>query len=120
MNFVRLIPVLLSCLLLGAHFSRANLLLPSLFCIGLAFLLAVPRTWVARLAQFTLAVGTLEWVRTLVALARLRYAMGEPWVRAALIIGGVAIFTAVSLLAFRYPSIRRRYGLDAADPEPGD
>lgn len=114
-NFVRLLPVFLSCLVLAAHFMRAGLQLPMMFCAALVFLLAVPKPWAARLVQWTLVVGTMEWLRTLVQMARMRHAMGEPWGRAALILGVVAILTALSLLVFRNRSIRRRYGLDGAD-----
>jgi len=43
--------------------------------------------------------------------------LGEPWMRMAFILGGVALFTFGSLLVFRSPTLRARYGLDEATGE---
>ena len=112
MNFLRLFPVVLSLLVLGAHFSRAGLTPFVLACLALVLLLPVPRPWVARVIQFALLLGTLEWLRTLFVLVRMRSAMGEPWLRLALILGTVAAVTLASALAFQSRSLRQRYGLD--------
>jgi len=112
MNFLRLLPVILSLLLLGAHFSRHNLgaliVLP-LVLLGLLFL---RQPWVARLAQWTLALASLEWLRTAVVLALQRQRLEMPWARSALILGAVCLFTLASALVFRSAGLRARYRLD--------
>ncbi len=109
MNFVRLLPVILSAFLLGAHFLRAGNLLLVLISLAIAFILLIHRPWVARLVQIALVVGGLEWLRALVGLISIRQATGAPWGRLVLILGGVAILTACSALVFRLSALRKLY-----------
>lgn len=111
MNALRLMPVVLGFLLLGAHFYRAGLEPVAWLCIALPLLLFVRRWWVARLMQAGLALGALEWVRTLVMFAAARQMAGQPWTRLAIILGAVALFTGLSALVFQGSSLRERYGL---------
>lgn len=111
MNFLRLLPVILSCVLLAAHFSRNDILALTLVSLALPFLLLVRRPWVPRLFQVVLVLGALEWVRRLVALALERQAAGEGWIRMAVILGVVAAFTAASALVFGNSALKERYGM---------
>lgn len=103
-----LIPVVLSFVVLAAHVVRMGIpFLP--FLLALAPLLLLTRqVWAARLLQFVLLMGTLEWVRTTMVLTRSRMVQGEPWVRMAVILVAVAIVTAASALALRHPRFRSR------------
>jgi len=112
MNFLRLLPVILSLLLLGAHFSRHNLgflVVVPLVLLGLLFL---REPWVARLVQWVLVVASLEWLRTAVVLAMQRQQQGAPWARSAVILSAVCAFTLASTLVFRSAGLRERYRLD--------
>ena len=111
MRLLRLLPVILSYLLLGAHFYRAGLTALTTACIALLFLLFVPKPWVARLTQIVLVLGALEWLRALYYFAAMRSAFGEPWARLALILGAVALFTALSALVFQSRDLQQRYGV---------
>ena len=77
MNFLRLLPVILSLLLLGAHFSRHNLGLLIVVPLVLLGLLFLREPWVARLVQWVLAFASLEWLRTAVVLALQRQQLGH-------------------------------------------
>ncbi|WP_319548262.1 hypothetical protein [Desulfogranum marinum] len=59
--------------------------------------------------QVLLVLYSLEWLRTMVNLVQLRQEYGMPWVRLAIIIGGVALFTALSALVFRHPGLQKKY-----------
>ena len=109
MNFLRLLPVILSFLLLGAHFYRAGLLPLTLLCVAVLFLLLLRKSWVPLLFQVLLMLGALEWLRTLFTFAQMRIAFGEPWTRLAIILGAVAIFTALSGLVFKNRKLAARY-----------
>jgi hypothetical protein len=109
MNFFRLLPVVLSFLLLAAHFYRAGLPLLMWLCVALPLLPLLRRAWVPTLLQALLVLGALEWLRTLWVFASMRVAFGEPWIRLALILGGVALFTALSGLVFRSRHLRSHY-----------
>lgn len=109
MNFIKLIPVILSMLLLGAHFYRAGLTVLVALCAVLLFVLLLRRPWAARLIQTVLVIGSIEWIRTMMVLSGMRQQAGAPWKRLALILGGVALFTVSSALVFRFRSLRERY-----------
>lgn len=99
--------------LLGAHFYRAAAWPLVGLCVVLVLLLAWPRVWVARLVQAALVLGALEWLWTALILVQQRLALGQPWLRLALILGAVAFFTAASALVFRSAALRRRYARPA-------
>ena len=112
MNLFKLLPIVLSALLLGAHFFRAGLSPLVVFALLFPGLLLFRRVWAVRLVQIILVLGALEWVRTLLILVGERRADGQPWGRLAIIIGLVAVFTGCSALLFCCRSLRKRYGLD--------
>jgi hypothetical protein len=113
MTFVRLLPVILSALILGAHFLRSGLTFLAVLMVLFPFVLLVKKAWVARLTQFVLVLGGIEWIRTLVVFVADRREMGQPWTRLAVILGGVALFTIGSGLLFSLSgALRKRYGLD--------
>jgi hypothetical protein len=109
MMALKLLPVLLSYLVLGAHFLREGNQILVAVSLVLPFLLFIPRTWSARLLQLGLILGAAEWVWTLVSIARARHMMGGPWSRMAIILGVVAAFTLLSTLVFRLKAARERY-----------
>jgi len=110
MNFIKLLPVILSLLLLGAHFLRAGMIIQVLFAVAIPFMLLIRKPWVARVIQIVLVLGGLEWIKTAIALIRIRQSTGAPWERLALILGGAALLTMCSALVFRSKSLRERYG----------
>lgn len=101
MTFVYLVPAILAELVLGAHFWRAGDwgLLLSFWAAPL--LLLFGQRWSARATQLLLVTGTLVWIVALAEIARTRIAHGEPWIRMALILGGVALFTACAAIALQ-------------------
>ena len=107
-------PIVLSLLLLGAHFLRyGNTLVVAGVVVVLA-LLFLRQPWVARVVQFVLALGALEWLRTLVMLVQLRMAMGEPYLRMVAILGVVIAVTIGAALLFQVKELKATYRIDAA------
>ncbi len=109
MNFLRLLPVLISFALLAAHFFRAGQLVAALLPLLLLIPLMFRQTWVPWLIQLALLLGAVEWLHTLVNIAQTRIEFGLPWIRMVLILGAVALFTAFSGLVFRSKALRNRY-----------
>ena len=109
MNFVRLLPVILSILLLAAHFFRAGDNLYVLVLLVSLLLLVIKKSWVPWLLQVVLVLGAVEWLRTLMFVAQMRIEFDMPWARMAIIMGAVAMFTAFSSLVFRGKALRNRY-----------
>ena len=112
MSLVRLLPVLLSALLIGAHFFRHRNWLLLAAVVAVTALLLVKNRWAARLVQLGLLLAALEWLRSLFTLVRSRQAMGMEWHRLAAILGAVALATLLSGLVFRLPALRQRYRLE--------
>ena len=109
MNAIRLLPVILSFLLLAAHFYRAGYPVVTVLCAALPCLLFLREAWVPKLFQVLLVLGALEWLRALYGFAAMRIAFAEPWMRLAVILGAVALFTGLSGLVFRSGKLRARY-----------
>ena len=109
MNLFRLLPVIISFLLLGAHFYRAGAGIVAGVCAAFPLLLFLRQWWVPRLFQILLVLGALEWLRTLYAFATIRIALEQPWTRLAFILGAVALFTAFSGLVFRSRALKSWY-----------
>ena len=103
---LQLLPVVISLLVLGAHFLRSgSIVLVAPVFVALA-LLGVRRRWAARVVQAVLLLGAIEWMRTLVQLASWRIQAGQPATRLVVILGSVALLTALSALAFRAARLR--------------
>jgi len=109
MTFLFFIPVLLSYMLIAAHFQRAGLTIVALLCLAVPLLLFVVRPWSVRVTQLLLSLAAIEWVRTLVGLVQLRLAHDMAWGRLALIIGVVIVFTAGSIFILELPRIKNKY-----------
>ena len=112
--FALLIPALLSCLVLAAHFFRGGHTYLTLLCCAAPLLLLARRTWATRLFQLILVVGALEWVRTTWQIQAVRIETGRDWQRMATILYSVAAFTFASSLVFFIPAMRRHYCVEAA------
>ncbi len=113
---LRLVPVVLALAVLAAHFYRSGELAGVAVAVVLAALLFVRRPWAAWIVQAGLALGAIEWLRTMAGLIALRESMGAPYLRLALILGGVALLTAACVLVFRSRAVRAHFGLA---PRPG-
>lgn len=109
MKIVTFIPVILSLVVLGAHFLRSGTMLGVAAMIALVALLPLRRPWVARLVQGVLVLGALEWLRTLVTLAIRRSEHGAPYLRMALILGVVAAISLAAALLFEGATLRGVY-----------
>ena len=98
MRYLKLVPLFLSCLLLGAHFLRANSTLLVISVLLLPCLLVIKQQWSTRLVQLCLILGAVEWLRTLAIFIAERQEIGESWIRLAFILGFVALCTGLSAL----------------------
>ena len=106
------VPVVLSILVLGAHFLRFGNWIGVYAALLLIALLFVRRPWVARLMQVVLVFGTLEWLRTMYELAHMRALHGQPYGRMLVILGAVAAVTFCSALLFQSKALKKTYGLE--------
>ncbi len=108
MVFLKLLPAILSILLLIAHGFRdfGPIVLP---LTGVFVLFLVPHGLVARFFQFVLCFGALEWIRMAVFDAMERESHGQPWLRLVLIYGATSAFTLWSAILFESAELREVY-----------
>jgi len=106
---LRLLPALVCLVAFGAHLIWIRmavlvLVIPFLLCV-----LFIPRGWVARFFQLLLALIAIEWVHAAVELAIERREAGEPWLRAVIILAGMAAFNLFAAWQFESEPLRDVY-----------
>jgi len=109
MIVIRLLPVILSFILLGAHFSRLNFNTLMLLSVLFPLMLLIKKNWIPKLFQIALIVATIEWLRSLYIYIIEYQQIGKPWTRLLIIIGSVALFTLLSALVFQLKSVKEKY-----------
>ena len=115
-----LLPGVLAVLLLGAHYFRQSDDGMVVFCLACLGLLLRRRTWGGLAFAWVLFFGAWEWAATAQRLVGMRLAMGEPFVRGAGILAGVAVFTLLAgALCWRYANIMQARGVQGQG-EPGN
>jgi len=105
------IPIVLSLVVLGAHFMRYGSTLGVIGAAGLIILLFVRQWWVARVVQVALVLGAIEWLHTLYEMVQMRMAFEQPYSRLMLILGTVIVVTLVSALLFQTKDLKKVYRL---------
>ncbi len=109
MILVWLLPVLLSSLVMAAHFLRSGDFLPMLIVLVLPSMLLIRRPWTPRIVQLILLVEAFIWVQVAMQFIAERQAEGVSWTALAIILGSVALLTAASGLVFFSSTLRARY-----------
>lgn len=117
---LQLIPTVLAVLVFCAHCFRGGLVLlipPLLISLGL---LVYRSGAVARFFQLLLLAIAGVWVFTALRIGAQRVQSGEPWLRVALILGAVAVFTLFAAALWESDTLLRRYPRAWLSPEPGE
>ena len=109
------LPIVLSLVVLGAHFMRYGNEIGVVGSAVLIALLFIRRPFVARVVQAALVLGALEWLHTLYQLMQVRIALDQPFMRMVIILGVVAAVTACSSLLFQLRPLKTTYGLGRPD-----
>ena len=107
--FLGFLPVVISTLLIAAHFLRDGDLPLVVISLVIPLLLVFRRPAAVRIVQLGLLLATIEWLLTTYLLVSYRLKADLPWIRVAFIMGGVAVFTLASTLVFRLSALKERY-----------
>lgn len=105
----RILLYVVAALVLAAHFYRAGNLVLVGACVAVPFLFCHRRRRALVALQALAYAGTLVWLYAAVDLAYVRTHMGRPWTAAAVILGSVALFTALAGVLLNGRAIRERY-----------
>lgn len=101
MKLLRHVPLVLSALLLAAHFYRSGRVGVVALVLAVPLLLITRERWATIAVRLFLALAAIEWLRTAFVIAQERQALGAPFARMLVILGTVALFTAASALPLR-------------------
>jgi ferredoxin len=102
-------------ILLAAHFSRVQNDWLAMACLLSPFLLLVKRRWILMVYQTYLIIGGIVWIARIVDLAQMRQNEGRPWLRLAIILSVVTVYTILSALVLSSKKIQKRYSLEGAE-----
>lgn len=105
----RIVLIILSYILLGAHFLREGEMLLAAFCLVFPLLLLIKKKWSLLVVQIFIYGGVLVWIQTLLLLINERMTFDLPWIKMAIILGGVIIFTLTSGLLLNSKVIKEKY-----------
>jgi hypothetical protein len=87
---------MLAALLIAAHFLRGGDLIAAAVCLATPLLFLVRRRWSLFVLQGLAFAAAGVWLETAWDLVAVRQLLGEPWMRAAAILAGVAAVTLVA------------------------
>jgi len=105
----RIIPFILSVIVLAAHFLRFANFPMMIFTLAIPFLLFIKKRWALLTVQALTIAGGLFWVKVAIDNLWLRLAVGEPWLRMVVILLAVSLFTFWSAWLLSHPSIAEKY-----------
>lgn len=106
---VRVILVVLSSLLIGAHFLRHGNVLMVLLCLAAPLLLLIKRRWVLIVLQCFLYGAALLWLLYARVLVHQRMLEHRSFRGVILILGSVALVTVLSGLLLNSRAMKDRY-----------
>ena len=106
---LRVVLVSLAALLLAAHFFREGSFLLVALCVGTPLLFLWRKRWSLLLLQLAAYASAAMWVVVAIRLVEVRRQTGRSWTAAVLILGAVALFTAVAGALLNSRAIRERF-----------
>lgn len=99
----------LAALLLGAHFLRAGNLAMVGLCLATPALFLWKKRWSLMLLQLFAYGAAGTWISVAIQLVQLRQQLAQPWTAAAVILGGVALFSLLAGLLLNSRALREKY-----------
>lgn len=105
----RIVLYVVAALVLAAHFYRDGNLPLVAVCVAVPLLFLYRRRRSLLALQVLAYVGALVWVYTALDIVYVRNQLGRPWTAAVLILGSVAVVTAIAGALLNGRRIRDRY-----------
>jgi len=100
---------ILGALLTGAHFLRAGNVTLVVVSVMAPLVFMHRRRWILIVLQAMAYGASVNWIVTAFQIVQIRRLEGRAWTAAIIILGVVAILTAVAGLLLNSASIRKRY-----------
>jgi hypothetical protein len=101
--------IILSALLLAAHFYREMAVIPAMLCLLFPFLLLLRRHWSLLVLQLFTFFGAGVWIITMLRIVGQRQLEGRPWIGVVVILGTVSLVTALAGWLLNTRGFQSRY-----------
>ena len=110
--------VVLTALLVAAHFLRAGNITLVIVCLAAPSLLLIKQRWSLIVLQLLAYAGAVIWLITLVQLVSERIAVGRSWGGVVVILGTTALVAVITGLLLNSPGFKARYTSSQPNPPP--
>jgi hypothetical protein len=110
--------IVLTALLLAAHFLRAGNIALVVVCLIAPLLLLIKQRWSLIALQLFAYASAVIWLITLLQLVSQRIALGRSWGGVVAILGTVTLVAVLAGLSLNSPGFKTRYTSDQPDPPP--
>lgn len=107
--FFRLLPAILSFLIVAAHFYRNGQLVLTILFILAPFFLIIKKDWILKSIQWLLYAAALNWVFVTYGLVYQRVLTGDPWQRLIFIMLAVFAFIVFSAVLLNSKKVKNGY-----------
>ena len=108
-TFTLLLPIILSFLMISAHFYRAGNTVIAVTSLFIPFLLLIKKHYTAKIIQLMLLISSMEWLRTIYQITSIRIKFQMPWLRFTFIMSFVFLLTFLSVFIFKLKPIKKIY-----------
>lgn len=106
---LRIVPLLITSLLLAAHFLRGGSLGLVIVLLLAPLLLLIRKRWSLILVQLSAYVAAAVWLYTTFHVVQERMMFGRPWGAPVIILGSVALFSLFAGLLLNSPAVKNKY-----------
>ncbi len=107
--FFLLIPIIFSYLLIAAHFYRRGNLILTVIIICIPLVLFFKKRFSIYIIQIGLILSIAVWIKTFIFLNNIYTRYNMPFTKAGLILSGVIIVSALSILILRLKIFKKVY-----------
>ncbi|RKZ07683.1 hypothetical protein DRQ25_10975 [Candidatus Fermentibacteria bacterium] len=102
-NILRIVMTIIALLLAGAHYGRAGDTILKYLFVALPLLLLIRKKWSDMILAVSISITVPVWIHTTLNIIAVRKAAEIPWLRMAIILGGVALFSLIAaFITFRH------------------
>ena len=106
---LRILPLIISAVILAAHFLRSYSLVPMALCLIAPFLLFIKQRWVLVIFQGLSVFAAGIWLIALYGIIQDRNYQGRSWLASGIILGLVIIFTLFSGYCLSSTQVKYKY-----------
>jgi len=108
-TFLQFLMIVISFLMISAHFYRANNHYLAYFLILVPFFLIIRKKYIVRFTQIILFLSSIEWWIVIYKIINIRRMYNMPWIRFSLIMSLVAVFTLLSIVVLESKIMKKIY-----------